>query len=200
MKIRTIIAAAVAPLALGGVLLSTTAASAATAPGGHRLVEVTSQSQFEALKDPNGVINYNIDVPASVTNADNLWLDWATINGNVTIEGAVQATGVTFNGNVIVSGPGSEFDFNNFASHITGNLIVTGSSGIYTGAHYNTSFGDWTNYGQSKIDGNFNFQDNTGAMALNGAAPVVVGKNLNYSGNVTPYAGGLEVLGQVNAS
>jgi hypothetical protein len=191
----------VAPLALCGVLLTATAASAAPVPGGHGLVTITSQSQFESLKDANGVINHNLDIPASVTNADNLWLDWATINGNVTIEGTVQATGVTFNGNVIVSGPGSEFDFNNFASHITGNLIVTDSSGIYTGAHYNTSFGDWTQYsGPSRVDGNFNFQDNTGAMALNGAAPVVVGKNLNYSGNVAPYAGGLHVLGQVNAS
>jgi hypothetical protein len=54
-----------------------------------------------------------------------LHLQWAEVTGNVSVEGALSATGSVFNRNVAVSGPGSELSLFNYASHIKGNLSVT---------------------------------------------------------------------------
>src|SRR5262245_51293622 len=63
------------------------------------------------------VINKNIDVPAGTT-CD---LSWATINGNVTVEGALTTYGITtFNGNVTVNG--GSFAAANWGVTINGNL------------------------------------------------------------------------------
>ena len=104
MRIRTIVAAAAAPAALAAVLLGTTAASAATNPNpnpGNGAVVITSQDQADALSGTT--INKNVDVPAGVTRPDGspIWLQWAHIKGNVSIEGNVMLSADTIDGNVI---------------------------------------------------------------------------------------------------
>jgi hypothetical protein len=153
-------------------------------------VRITSQSQLDQLvAQGNGTINENIDVPASVTQADNLWLGWTHVTGNVTIEGDLQMTADIVDGNVTVSGPGSQLWLANYASHIKGNLTVHDSSGAWNGSA-GTSFGDNTGYtgpdaatadGTSQIDGNFSFLNNTGWLYV--GSPLHVGGSFTASGN-----------------
>jgi hypothetical protein len=200
MRIRTILAAAAAPLAIGGVLFTATAASAAPTPGnGNSVVEIITQQDLNNVT-VNGVINKNIDFPA---NSQVGWLQWTTVNGNVSVEGDLQLSSDSIHGNVTVSGPGSEMDFNNFASHIYGNLTVNNSTGIYTGAHYNTSLGDWTQYQgmdttgvQSQVDGGLSFINSSAIAENSSGLPLHVLGKFVYSGNVAPYAGGLTIDGQ----
>ena len=204
MRIRTILAAAAAPAALAAVVLGTTAASAATGatPNPTATIKVTTQAQADALSGTT--INKNVDIPATVTHAKNLWLNGIHITGRVTIEGNVTMSGDTVDGNVYVSGPGSFLALNNYASHFGGNVAVLASSGIYTGGPGTTSFGNWTQYagaGQptatSQVDGNFVFAGNTGG--LYSGYPLHVSGNFVYAGNtVTPSLdrSGLSVDGQ----
>src|SRR6516164_8891109 len=147
MRIRTILAAAAAPAALAAVLLGTTVgqASAATNPGNGAVI-ITSQAQADGLSGTT--INKNVDVPAGVTRPDGspIWLTYAHITGNVSIEGNVFMAADTVDGNVTVSGPGSFLGLSNQASHFGRNLSVQNSSGIYTGGPGTTSFGNWTQY------------------------------------------------------
>lgn len=201
MKFRTIIAAAAAPLALGGVLLTTTASASATANPGNGAVVITSQAQADALSGTT--INKNVDVPAGVTRPDGspIWLSWATIKGNVSIEGNLFMSADTVAGNVTVSGPGSFLGLNNYASHFERNLTVQNSSGIYTGGPGTTSFGNWTQYNApSQVDGNFTFTGNSGGL-FSGYPMLVVG-NFTYSGNTGPVLdrGGMTVLGSSSIS
>ena len=104
MRIRTILAAAAAPLAIGGVLFTATAASAAPTPGnGNSVVEIITQQDLNNVT-VNGVINKNIDFPA---NSQVGWLQWTTVNGNVSVEGDLQLSSDSIHGNVTVSGPGT---------------------------------------------------------------------------------------------
>ena len=205
MRIRIILAAAAAPAALAAVVLGSTAGSASAAPNpGNGAVVITSQAQADALSGTT--INKNVDVPAGVTRPDGspIWLSWAHITGNVSIEGNVFMAADTVDGNVTVSGPGSFLGLSNQASHFGRNLTVQNSSGIYTGGPGTTSFGNWTQYpgaGQptatSQVDGNFIFAGNTGG--LYSGYPLHVSGNFVYAGNtVTPSLDrtGLSVDGQ----
>jgi hypothetical protein len=90
-------------------------------------------------------INKNIDVPAGKT-CD---LSWATINGNVTVEGALTTYGVTtFNGNVTVTG--GSFAAANWGVTINGNLSFVNPS-TYS---YN---GFWGNYSPNLVTGNLTY-------------------------------------------
>jgi len=202
MRIRTILVAAAAPAALAAVLLGTTAgqASAATNPGNGAVI-ITSQAQADALSGTT--INKNVDVPAGVTRPDGspIWLQWAHITGNVSIEGNVFMSADTVDGNVTVSGPGSFLGLSNYASHFGRNLSVQNSSGIYTGGPGTTSFGNWTQYNApSQVDGSFTFINNSGG--LYSGYPMHVTGGFTYSGNTGPVLdrGGLTIVGQQNIS
>ena len=214
MRIRTILAAAAAPAALAAVLLGTTAASAAvtgpTGPAGHgnSTITITSQDQLDNLvAQGGGVINKNIDIISGATSyypEGVIWLAYATVNGNVSIEAPfVKMAATTVNGNVTVNG-GSLW-FANELDHITGNLTVTGSPGDPASAK---GFGDnapvsvpwwtpsWSPAGSSLIEGNRNYTGNHGQLYV--GSPLQVNGNLNDSGNTTPWApdlSGLTVLG-----
>jgi len=209
MRIRTILAAAAAPAALAAVVLGTTAASAATGatPNPTATIKVTTQAQADALSGTT--INKNVDVPAGVTRPDGspIWLTYAHITGNVSIEGNVFMAADTVDGNVTVSGPGSFLGLSNYASHFERNLTVQNSSGIYTGGPGTTSFGNWTQYpgaGQtaatSQVDGSFTFINNSGG--LYSGYPMHVTGSFTYTGNTGPVLdrGGLTVDGQQNIS
>jgi len=202
MRIRTILAAAAAPAALAAVVLGTTAspASAATNPGNGAVI-ITSQTQADALSGTT--INKNVDVPAGVTRPDGspIWLQWAHITGNVSIEGSVMLSADTIDGNVTVSGPGSFLGLSNYASHFGRNLTVQNSSGIYTGGPGTTSFGNWTQYNApSQVDGSFTFINNSGG--LYSGYPMHVTGGFTYTGNTGPVLdrGGLTADGQQNIS
>ena len=208
MRIRIILAAAAAPAALAAVVLGSTAGPASAAPNpGNGAVVITSQTQADALSGTT--INKNVDVPAGVTRPDGspIWLTYAHITGNVSIEGNVFMAADTVDGNVTVSGPGSFLGLSNQASHFGRNLTVQNSSGIYTGGPGTISFGNWTQYpgaGQptatSQVDGNFTFTGNSGG--LYSGYPMHVTGSFTYSGNTGPVLdrGGLTVAGQQNIS
>lgn len=211
MRIRTIIAVAAAPAALAAALLgTTTAASAATTPNPNSVIEVTSQAQLDSLAaQGNGTINKNIDVPATVIQSDNLWLSWTHVQGNVTVEGVLTMASDNIDGNVTVSGPGSFLGLTNQATHIHGNLIVNGSSGIYQGGPGTMSFGNWTQYpgadlptAVSQVDGGLTFTGNTGGLYV--GYPMHVSGKFTYSGNNTGAPaldrGGLTVDGKSSVS
>ena len=208
MRIRTILAAAAVPAALAASLLGATAASAAPNPNpGNGAVVITSQTQADALSGTT--INKNVDVPAGVTRPDGspIWLTYAHITGNVSIEGDVMMAADTVDGNVTVSGPGSFLGLNNQASHFGRDLTVQNSSGIYTGGPGTTAFGNWTQYpgaGQptatSQVDGSFTFTGNSGG--LYSGYPMHVNGSFTYSGNTGPDLdrSGLAVDGPQNIS
>ena len=192
MKRIILTVAALAAIITGGVAA---AAPAMASPNPNSTIEVTSQAQFDALK-AQGPINKNIDVPASVSQSDNIWLAWATINGNVTVEGYATMSADTVNGNVTVQGPGSYMKLDNYASHITGNLTVQNSSGVYVGGPYNGSFGNFTQYnGPSQIDGGLIFTNNTGGLFC--GYPLHVNGTFVYTGPSPAFdRTGLSVDGQ----
>ena len=198
MRIRIILAAAAAPAALAAVLLGTTVgqASAATNPGNGAVI-ITSQAQADALSGTT--INKNVDVPAGVTRPDGspIWLSWAHITGNLSIEGNVFLSADTVDGNVTVSGPGSFLGLSNYASHFGGNVSVLFSSGIYQGGPGTMSFGNWTQYNApSQVDGSFTFINNSGG--LYSGYPMHVSGSFTYTGNTGPALdrSGLTVDGQ----
>jgi hypothetical protein len=190
MRIRTILVAAAAPLALGGVLLTATAASAAPngATGTITCTDATNSNPLDGT-----AINANLDVPAGQT----CRLMWAEVTGNVSVEGTLVAAYVTFDRNVGVNG-GSLSLFNG-GSHIKGNLSVTGSSGYWDGGPY-TSLGDYNDAGASQVDGNFSFIGNSGRLYVGG--PLDVSRNFTYASNTgpAPDLSGLHVLGSQSMS
>lgn len=203
---------AAAPAALAAVLLGTSSqVSAATNPNPNSVVSITSQAQLDNLvAQGNGTITKNIDLPASVTQAVNIWLGWTHVTGNVTVEGTLSMTADVMNGNVTVSGPGSQLWLGNYASHITGNLWVHDSSGAWNGSA-GTSFGDNTGHagpdaatadGSSQVDGNFTYQNNSGWLYV--GSPLRVVHNFTASGNAAYPAhwatSGLTVSGKTSVS
>ena len=202
MKRIILTVAALAAIITGGVAAAAPAMAGTNANPGNGAVVITSQAQADGLSGTT--INKNVDIPATVTHAKNLWLNGIHITGRVTIEGNVTMSGDTVDGNVYVSGPGSFLALNNYASHFGGNVAVLASPGIYTGGPGTTSFGNWTQYagaGQptatSQVDGNFIFAGNTGG--LYSGYPLHVSGNFVYAGNtVTPSLDrtGLSVDGQ----
>jgi hypothetical protein len=201
MRIRTILAAAAVPAALAASLLGTTAASATNPPPPPvGTIAIKTAAQADALSGTT--INKNVDIPASVTQAKNVWLSYIHITGRLTVEGVVTMAGDTVDGNTYVSGPGSFLGLTNQASHFGGNVSVLASSGIYQGGPGTMSFGNWTQYnGSSQIDGSLTFADNTGGLYSGG--PLHVSGDFVYAGNtVTPTLdrSGLVVDGQSYAS
>jgi hypothetical protein len=194
---RAVIAASALTVAGLGVL-SVGAGSAMASPNPtNTTISVTSQAQADALP---GTVNKNIDVPA--TAAPGIWISWRTIHGNVTVEGTATMASDLVQGNVTVSGLGSFLAWTNQANHVTGNLTVTGSSGVYQGGPGTMSFGNWTQYpgadlvnAASQVDGNFSFTGNTGG--LYSGYPMTVNGNLVYSSPGAPVLdrGGMTVLG-----
>ena len=186
MKSRIMTALAAATIVGGLALVSAGAASAAPlATPGNGAVVITSQAQADALSGT--LINKNFDVPAGVTRPDGspIWLQWAHITGNLSVEGDVMLSAVTVDGNVTVSGPGSFLGLSNYASHFGRNVTAQNSSGIYTGGPGTTSFGNWTQYNApSQIDGNFSFVKNSGG--LYSGYPLHVSGSFTYTGNTGP--------------
>jgi hypothetical protein len=187
MRIRTILAAAAAPAALAGVLLGTAGqASAATVPNPKSVITMTN--------DHVGYAEFakSIDVPAGVR----FQLDGGVIHGNVTVEGTLVLGGVTVDGNVTVSdngiartpGTGAELVLQNNASHITGNLTVTGSVGGENGntprngtAYFTNASQPWGPVPVTQIDGNFTFTNNPGWLYV--GAPMHVNGHFTASAN-----------------
>jgi len=201
MKRIILTVAALAAIITGGVAAAAPAMAGTNANPGNGAVVITSQAQADALSGTT--INKNVDVPAGVTRADGspIWLSWAHITGNVSIEGNVFMSADTVDGNVTVSGPGSFLGLSNYASHFGRNLTVQNSSGIYTGGPGTTSFGNWTQYNApSQVDGSFTFTGNSGG--LYSGYPMHVTGSFTYSGNTGPVLdrGGLTVVGQQNIS
>jgi hypothetical protein len=206
MRIRTILTAAAVPAALAAALLGT--ASQASAATTHPAV-LTAANATVCTGDLGGTITGNIDVPAGQT----CRLMWAEVTGNVTVEGTLWASATIFDGNVTVTGDGSQLWLANYPSHIKGNLIITGSSGVSGGNAYGTSFGDNTGdgyqgpdaataAGSSQIDGGLTFQNNTGALYV--GSPLHVSGKFTASGNSQYPAhwdtSGLTVSGKTSVS
>jgi hypothetical protein len=196
MKRIILTVAALAAIFTGGVAA---AAPAMASPNPNSTIEVTNQAQLDTLAaQGNGTITKNIDVPASVTQADNLWLSWTHVSGNVTVEGYLTMSGDTVDGNVTVSGQGSFLKLDNYASHIQGNLTVQNSSGIYQGGPGTMSFGNWTQYNApSQVDGGLTFINNSGGLYV--GYPMHVSGKFTYTGNIGAPAldrGGLTVDGK----
>jgi len=197
MKRIILTVAALAAIITGGVAAAAPAMAGTNANPGNGAVVITSQAQADALSGTT--INKNVDVPAGVTRPDGspIWLSWAHITGNVSIEGNVFMSGDTVDGNVTVSGPGSFLGLSNYASHFGRNLTVQNSSGIYTGGPGTTSFGNWTQYNApSQVDGSFTFINNSGG--LYSGYPMHVSGSFTYTGNTGPALdrSGLTVDGQ----
>jgi len=197
MKRIILTVAALAAIITGGVAAAAPAMAGTNANPGNGAVVITSQAQADALSGTT--INKNVDVPAGVTRADGspIWLSWAHITGNVSIEGNVFMSADTVDGNVTVSGPGSFLGLSNYASHFGRNLTVQNSSGIYTGGPGTTSFGNWTQYNApSQVDGSFTFINNSGG--LYSGYPMHVSGRFTYTGNTGPALdrSGLTVDGQ----
>ena len=204
MKRIILTVAALAAIITGGVAAAAPAMAGTNANPGNGAVVIKSQAQADSLRGTT--INKNVDVPAGVTRPDGspIWLSWAHITGNVSIEGNVYMSGDTVDGNVTVSGPGSFLGLSNYASHFARNLTVQNSSGIYTGGPGTTSFGNWTQYdpqvsgaqGVSQVDGSFTFINNSGG--LYSGYPMHVSGGFTYTGNTGPVLdrGGLNVDGQ----
>ena len=197
MKRIILTVAALAAIITGGVAAAAPAMAGTNANPGNGAVVITSQAQADALSGTT--INKNVDVPAGVTRADGspIWLSWAHITGNLSIEGNVFLSADTVDGNVTVSGPGSFLGLSNYASHFGRNLTVQNSSGIYTGGPGTTSFGNWTQYNApSQVDGSFTFINNSGG--LYSGYPMHVSGSFTYTGNTGPALdrSGLTVDGQ----
>ena len=197
MKRIILTVAALAAIITGGVAAAAPAMAGTNANPGNGAVVIKSQAQADSLSGTT--INKNVDVPAGVTRADGspIWLSWAHITGNVSIEGNVFMSADTVDGNVTVSGPGSFLGLSNYASHFGRNLTVQNSSGIYTGGPGTTSFGNWTQYNApSQVDGSFTFINNSGG--LYSGYPMHVSGSFTYTGNTGPALdrSGLTVDGQ----
>jgi hypothetical protein len=179
MRIRTIIAAAAAPAALAATLLGTTAASAAPNPNpGNGAVVITSQAQANAL---GAMINKNVVIPAGAS----INLQGVTITGNMSVEGQLGMSGDVIDGNVSVSGPGSGIGLFNNPSTFERNLTVENSSGYNGGNAYGWSFFDNASQygGTSQVNGDFTFDNNTGALYVDGGATLTVGGNFTAYSN-----------------
>jgi hypothetical protein len=174
------VAALAVPL---GASLALPMAAAHAAPGVKTATANTGDTPF------SGKISSNLDVPTGVT----FFLNGAEVTGNVTVEGTLRATNVTFDKNVIVSG--GHFQFINTGSTVDGNLIVSGSAG-------NDVNGFWDNHGTGRsnlIVGNFNYEGNAAQLFVWGDTTSVQ-HNFNYDQNASSYSGGLTVAGQQNIS
>jgi hypothetical protein len=198
--------AALGGVGLAGVIASLAfAGSAYAAPrpnsNPNATYKITTQAEADALM-AQGSINKNIDVPAG----SDVQLRWFTVNGNVNVEGHLSMASDVVNGNVTVTGSGSGkvdgsgLTLFNDASHITGNLIVTGSGGYDGGNAYGWTLFDNAN-GTSLVDGGLTFQNNAGALYAGGGGLHVAGKFTASGNDMTHWTkDGLRVSGQQSIS
>jgi hypothetical protein len=138
------------------------------------------------------IVTKNIDVPAGTT-CD---LSWATINGNVKVEGTLTTYGVTtFNGNVTVTG--GSYAASNWGVTINGNLTFTDPA-TYS---YN---GFWGNQGGTSnlVTGNLYYTINSATQYPNYQSPLLyfgggttVKGNFVYSDQGTGFKGHLDTGG-----
>jgi hypothetical protein len=186
MRIRTILAAAAVPAALAASMVGATAASAAANPNsnpGNGAVVIRTQA--DANKLPY-LVNQNVSVvaPASA----NVWLGYHEIQGNLNVTGHVTLAADIVDHDVNVGGPNGYLDFSNQASHIKGNLNVTGSAGEYIGGPSYASLTDHVQYPGAdqtsavvQVDGNLNFTGNTSSLWI--GYPMHVNGSFTYAGN-----------------
>jgi hypothetical protein len=145
---------------LGASLALPAAAAHAAPPGG----SITATNDWN--NPTGGTITGNLDVPAGVA----IHLNGATVTGNVTVEGFLQAANTTFDKNVIVTGGHIHFDGQpTMPSTVKGNLNITGSdssdvNGFWVGA---------------TIGGNFNYDGNSAQLIW--FVPPNVGGQTNIS-------------------
>jgi hypothetical protein len=173
----------------GFVGVATLASSLALPMAAAHAAGVTTATANTGNTPYSGKINSNLDIPAGVT----YFLNGAEVTGNVTVEGTLKATNVTFDKNVIVNG--GHFQFINTGSTVDGNLIVTSSSSDDVN-------GFWDNHGTGRsnlIMGNFNYEGNAAQLFVWGDTTTVQ-HVFNYDQNGSTYAGGLAVAGQQNIS
>jgi hypothetical protein len=135
----------------------------------------------------SGTISRNLDVPAGVT----YYMNGAEVTGNVTVEGNLFATNVTFDKNVTVVG--GQIQFINRGSTVDGNLsiILSPKSDVN---------GFWDNHGTGRsntIGGDFNYVGNAAQLFVWGDTTTVQ-HNFNYGFNTGSYGGGLTVNGHQN--
>jgi len=134
------------------------------------------------------MVNQNVSVvaPASA----NVWLGYHEIQGNLNVTGHVTLAADIVDHDVNVGGPNGYLDFNNQASHIKGNLNVTGSAGEYIGAAANASLDNHVQYPNPnepqlgtviQVDGNLNFTGNTSILRIQ--YPMHVNGSFTYAGN-----------------
>jgi hypothetical protein len=182
-KIATL---AALPLLGLGIASAGPAAAAPLPPNASPNSTITLSSQGIAddlVAQGQGSINKNIDVPAGVS----IKLEWTTVNGNVRVEGQLGMAHDVVNGNVTVTGSGSGgidgagLSLYNGASHITGNLIVTGSGGYWGGNAYGWTLFDNAD-GTTQVDGGLTFMNNAGALYISNGGMHVAGK-FTASGN-----------------
>jgi hypothetical protein len=193
--------AALAAVPLISIATAGAASAAGVSPNANPNSTITVDSQAKANElMAQGPINKNIDVPAGVV----VNLEWTTVNGNVSVEGQLGLAHDLINGNVTVTGrstgpiDGVGLSFYNGASHITGNLTVTGSGGYWGGNSYG-----WTLFdnapGITQVDGGLIFQNNTGALYVEGLH--VSGKFTASNNDMSHWTqGGLTVSGKQSIS
>lgn len=202
MRIRTILAAAAAPAALAAIVLGTagqaSAAQINNPAGNPGNGAVVIKTQADANKLPY-LVQQNVSVvaPASA----NVWIGYHEIQGNLNVTGHVTLASDILDHDVNVGGPNGYLDFSNQASHIKGNLNVTGSAGENVGAQANVSLDNHVQYpgadlpplagtgtgpdnparGMIQVDGNLSFTGNTSMPRIQ--YPMHVNGQFVYSGN-----------------
>jgi hypothetical protein len=197
MRFRTLITAAAVPAALAAALVGTTG-TAHAATGATGSVTCGSSDPAGGGQVLSGTISKNVDVPAGTYCS----LQYAHVTGNVSAEGNLSVDASVLDRNVSVNG-GSLWLFN-YASHIKGNVSVTGSPGDPV---VGKAFGDNTAYAGpdsatahgSVIDGDFSFTGNTAPLYV--GSPLTV-RNFTYALNTSPTydISGLTVSGNSSIS
>jgi hypothetical protein len=183
MRIRTVLAAAAAPAALAAVLLGTTGTTAAHAA---TLTVPTTPSTITCTNGQvvSGTVK-NVDVPAGVS----CQIDYATVTGQVTVEGNLGTASSIYDHNIVVTG-GSLWFFNG-PSHVKGNVWVLGSpgdpnsqKGLGDNADQYGTAADAASAQGTVIDGQLTYVDNSGWLYA--GAPLFVHGNFVYALNTHP--------------
>jgi hypothetical protein len=163
---RGLLGIAALAVPVGALVALPMAANAAPAGGSTTAAAVIAATGMGTGPLPSyATINANLDVPAG----QSLFLNGATVTGNVTVEGYLFAGNTHFDKNVIVNG--GLIKFNNqpsLPSVVEGNLNVTNPSS-------SDQSGFWV---PTTIEGNFNY---SGPSALLYGAPTTVGGQTNIS-------------------
>jgi hypothetical protein len=174
------------------VLLGVVGATAAIVASS-ALAGPTPTTECKTGIELSGQITGNLVVPAGADCS----LSFATITGNVSVQGDLYTTGSTIVGNVNVNSGGALYEFN-YPTIMQGNLSITGSAGDgYYGANgFNTA------YGQSEVWGNFSYTGNSAPLYIGGSG-LLVKRNFSHTLNTSAHQiqpDALDVLGNSNIS